>query len=394
MSPAGYTLSRKLAENGRAPPPVNEPHADLIAELKGQVMHVPDMLSLFPTWPSGGRNKYYKRLKARLDGIIETVYPDPELRKRALKHDFAFFTSVWFPDANWDELYTCGLYSFWLFHCDDAMDERDGSVSQDFALSSRYRQQVLDYTRYCLGLPPILPRAGLIYKMSSWFQPGPQWNPPSPNLPNSVFKEFGQRIQLTTSKVFRELLYKEIKQYIDHCEIEQRERMESEMSEDLEAYLRVRHHTSAVRTYGYITQLGLGIRLPVWIMKSPDMQSLWDEVTTIIIIENDILSLKKELAGGCVHNAVAVMYHQGQPLDGVMAELMAKLEAYRDRFDETAERVHKLVSGASKRDRDEVLKFIDGLRTNATGTIEFCKLAQRYRNEKYFNEDGTMDVVL
>lgn len=46
----------------------------------------------------------------------------------------------------------------------------------------------------------------------------------------------------------------EIKQYIDHCEIEQRERMTGEISDDLESYLQVRHHTSAVRAYGFITQ--------------------------------------------------------------------------------------------------------------------------------------------
>lgn len=87
--------------------------------------------------------------------------------------------------------------------------------------------------------------------------------------------------------------------------------------------------------------------------------------------ENDILSLKKELAGGCVHNAVAVMYHQGKPLDSVIPELMAKLEACRDSFDETADRVCQLASSANKQDRDDILRFIDGLRTIATGTIDF-----------------------
>lgn len=54
--------------------------------------------------------------------------------------------------------------------------------------------------------------------------------------------------------VFRELLYKDIKQYIDHCEIEQRDRMQNEIPDGLESYLRIRHHTSGVRAYGYITQ--------------------------------------------------------------------------------------------------------------------------------------------
>ncbi|KAK4447092.1 Presilphiperfolan-8-beta-ol synthase [Podospora aff. communis PSN243] len=365
----------------------------LIAKLRGQVMHVPDMLELFPTWPSGGRNKYYKRLKARFDEIIETVFPEPEMRKRASRNDFAFFTSVWFPDADWDQLYTVGLFSFWLFHCDDAMDETFGSVSQDLATSTQYRKQVLDYTRWCLGLDPIPSPSstGILSKVTSWFWPAPAWNPPAPNLPNTVFKEFGERVQQTTSKIFREMFYAEIKQYIDHCEIEQTDRLSGEISDDFDTYMQVRHHTSAVRAYGYITQLGTGMRLPVWMTRSPEMQQLWDEMTVLIIITNDILSAKKELAGGCVHNAVPVLYHQGQPLDKVIGALMHKLDACREVFDATAERV---TSSANKKEIAELQRYIDGLRTNVTGTVEFCKLAQRYHNESYFNEDGTMDVVL
>ena len=65
------------------------------------------------------------------------------------------------------------------------------------------------------------------------------------------------------------------------------------------------------------------------------------------------------------------MYHQGRPLDAVIRELVAKLEACRDRFDEAASRVQEMASGANDGDRKELLRYIDGLRTNATGTIEF-----------------------
>ncbi|KAK0646810.1 isoprenoid synthase domain-containing protein [Cercophora newfieldiana] len=385
MSPQEHPTPVRAVTNGP------ESSAALIAKLKGQVMHVPDMLTLFPTcWPSGGRNKYYKRLKVRFDEIIEAVFPDEATKKRAYRNDFAFFTSVWFPDADWDQLYTCGLFSFWLFHCDDAMDESFGSVSQDLATSTQYRKQVLDYTRWCLGLGPPAP-TGILSKLTSWFWPAPKWNPPAPNLPNTVFKEFGERVQATTSRTFREMFYAEIKQYIDHCEIEQTDRLSGEISDDLESYMQVRHHTSAVRAYGYITQLGTGMRLPIWMTKSPEMQRLWDEMTLLIIIANDILSAKKELAGGCVHNAVPVMYHQGQPLDKVIDALLNRLDACRKVFDETAD---KVASSASRKGVNELRRYIDGLRTNVTGTVEFCKLAQRYHNESYFNADGTMDVVL
>jgi len=65
------------------------------------------------------------------------------------------------------------------------------------------------------------------------------------------------------------------------------------------------------------------------------------------------------------------MYHEGRPLEAVIRELMVKLEASRDRFDEAASRIQKIASRANDIDCNELLKYIDGLRTNATGTIEF-----------------------
>jgi hypothetical protein len=62
-------------QGGQTSPSNNEAHAKLIAELQGQVMHVPDMLSLFPNWPSCGRNKFYNRLKVEIDGIVQRYLP-------------------------------------------------------------------------------------------------------------------------------------------------------------------------------------------------------------------------------------------------------------------------------------------------------------------------------
>ncbi|KAK3393508.1 isoprenoid synthase domain-containing protein [Podospora didyma] len=376
-------------------PTQNEPHAELINRLKGQMLHVPNMLSLFPSWPSGRRNKNYKRLKASLDRISEVVFPDEAMRMKASKSDFALFSSIWFPEADWDGLYTCALYIFWIFHCDDAMDDKNGSVSEDFAASCRYRQQVIEYTRYCLGLDdPVSPQTSSISSSG--------WTPPCPSLPNSVFKQFGQRIQLTSSKAFREMFHRDIQLYLEHCEIEQRERMTGQIPPDMDNYMRVRHYTSGFRTCGYLAQLATGIRLPVRIMTSPQMQTLWDEITIIMSIENDILSVRKELAGGCIHNAVPVMFQQGQrALDGVIRELVARLENSRDRFDQTARKVYMMMTTMSGSDddddlvhREEILRYINVLQTNATATIEFCTFAPRYQNEKYLNVDGTMDIVL
>lgn len=65
------------------------------------------------------------------------------------------------------------------------------------------------------------------------------------------------------------------------------------------------------------------------------------------------------------------MYHEGQPLSAIMPEMMRRLEACRDRFDEIAADVEKAWERESAELRRDLHKYIDGLRTIATGTIEF-----------------------
>jgi hypothetical protein len=72
----------------------NEVHAKFITELQGQMIHVPDMRAMFQDWPHGGRNKYYRRLKAKLDEMVQCCYTDPAKRCRAMQNDFALFTSM------------------------------------------------------------------------------------------------------------------------------------------------------------------------------------------------------------------------------------------------------------------------------------------------------------
>ncbi|KAK5653827.1 hypothetical protein OQA88_7986 [Cercophora sp. LCS_1] len=388
----------------------NEAHAKLIAELQGQPMHVPDMLSLFPNWPSCGRNKFYNRLKVEIDDIVQRVYPDDVSRKKAAKNNFAFFTSIWYPDIDFEHLYTGGIFSYWIFAVDDLMDANDEALALDLAAATRYRQQTIRFCRYWLGLDmlPVQPSetkttiGSIVSRLFSRLPPsqtakpksGPEPEPEAPNLPTGVFKEFGQRVARHHSITFRERFAKEIQDYLDHCEIEQRERLTGETSPDVDSYLRIRYYTSAVRLYCYITQICYGIEIPTWVQDSPEMKVVWDETDYVIIIGNDILSAKKELAAGCVHNAVPVMFHQGQPLSAVIPLLIKRLEESRDRFDDAAFKVLEMCKSSDSEILPAVVQYIDGLRTIATGTIEFCKISPRYGLEPYFNPDGTMDVVL
>ena len=53
---------------------------------------------------------------------------------------------------------------------------------------------------------------------------------------------------------FREGIAKEIGNYLDHCKIEQKQRLTGETAPDFGTYMATRLYTSAVRVYCYITQ--------------------------------------------------------------------------------------------------------------------------------------------
>ena len=105
---------------------------------------------------------------------------------------------------------------------------------------------------------------------------------------------------------FREGLAREIRDYLDHCEIEQKERLTGKTSPNFESYVAIRFYTSAVRMYCYITQYvpsfqprgstlpqgrtkmyprtAYGIELPMRMLMSSDMQTLWQEINLNIIM--------------------------------------------------------------------------------------------------------------
>jgi hypothetical protein len=111
-----YLLSSSETHMAKMTHSNNEAHAKLIAELQGQVMHVPDMLAMFKDWHRFGQNKYYTRVKSELDEVLARFVPskacaensgaradhlhssaftDEKRRKRAEKSDFALFVSMY-----------------------------------------------------------------------------------------------------------------------------------------------------------------------------------------------------------------------------------------------------------------------------------------------------------
>lgn len=80
--------------------------------------------------------------------------PDASRCRKFKKSDFALFSSLWWPDAAWDDLYTAMLFTVALFVWDDTIDTNEHMLAADFEKAEMWREQSLDYFRYHLRLSP------------------------------------------------------------------------------------------------------------------------------------------------------------------------------------------------------------------------------------------------
>lgn len=121
------------------------------------------------------------------------------------------------------------------------------------------------------------------------------------------------------------------------------------------------------------------------------MEVVLQEGNWIIIIVNDLLSLKKEMATNCMGSLIPVLYNhhyhrlsQQQKedpnlLDKIVSKLNAELAASVMRLDRAEQSLLQIVeSGSNKRTPGEVVKlrqdiktYVDMIRRTDTGTWEY-----------------------
>ncbi|KAH8911535.1 terpenoid synthase [Coniochaeta sp. PMI_546] len=325
-----------------------DPNEALVEELKGRVMHIPNMLDYMEGWPVRELNQYHDRIRTLFNEALDRVIPDARRRQKFKDCDFAYFCALWWPHGEWEDFYSASFFALWIFVWDDTIDANDHDLSENFQKACHFRSQTLKYCKYYLGLSE------------------DSEEPELPSLACSLFKEFAGRIVEKFQKHRVQRIYDEIVRYITECENEQAERLAGRIP-TLDEYIENRLGTAAVFILCGINELFIEQALPDWMMDSPEMEVIWRETNLGIIISNDVLSLKKEIVTGCLLSLVPVLYRQGIEWDDIVPELMEELLHVCRRFDEAAETLE-----AAAADDPQLLKdlktYLDVCRTNNTGT--------------------------
>ncbi|KAL1845552.1 hypothetical protein Daus18300_014502, partial [Diaporthe australafricana] len=343
-------------QNEKLPMPL-DPNTALANELRGQKLHV-DMTNSFCNWPSGAMNPHYKRLQLECNRVLEIGVPDAQRCSKFKKSDFALFSVLWWPDADWEDLYTAMLFTVALFVWDDTIDTNEHILASSFDSAEIWRDQSLAYFRYHLQLSP---------------------QDLEPHCPDDIcllFKEFAERFCNNFGQEQRCRMFSKIEHFVAHNKLEQAERLAGRIP-NYDEYMNIRYGVTGVRMFTLLLEITQKTTLPTWVMESSEMNEIVKECNFIIIVVNDILSLKKEIATDCVMNLVPVLYKSGQTLDRVIPHLIDEMHASRDRLDGAAATLHAMTQSDPQLARD-VMRFIDGIRIMDTGTLEYSIEAMRY----------------
>lgn len=270
-------------------------------------------------------------------------------RRRLEASDFASFTALWWPDAPLEQLEILAYLVIWLFTWDDEIDEPTGSYSTDFAAAQEYRERTLRFVGGCLGL--VAAEEGY----------HPQ---------NEIVQSFdviGSALHKSYDVSQCQRFYDEVSRFMVASEEEQAGRLLGHIP-SLEKYWRFRLGTSAVYIGSAAGEYSISSRIPVEVMRSEPMQTVWDETNVIISITNDLLSLRKEMKLDCIDSIVPLTFATTNNVPTAISESVAALAASKERVDAAA----KALMIRSYKDEEtlkQVQDFIEVQRSNCVGNL-------------------------
>jgi hypothetical protein len=108
----------------------------------------------------------------------------------------------------------------------------------------------------------------------------------------------------------------------------------------------------------------LNINFPPDIRSDPDMELLWRYTNTIISIANDMLSFKKEIEHGRLHNLVTLLYLERGSLQSAMNGAFEKVVEAKLQMDEVGKRLERRFGSEG-----DVATFVDCCKTMCVGKV-------------------------
>ncbi|KAI0470747.1 isoprenoid synthase domain-containing protein [Xylariaceae sp. FL0804] len=366
-------LSRALVMGKRHPESPAKATASpeaLLCQLRGAQLKVPNMRPLYAGWTSV-LSPHYQTVVDFTEQICEKLIPEEAAREKARACDFGFTSAGWFPGSDLEKLKFMACYCCWVFCWDDFSDREGVSLEE----GNQHRAEAARYIRYHLGLAP---------------EGTPE--PEASTIQLEVFADVGKHVREHCDKDTAQAFCTQV-EHILACSGKEQET--SKALPTKKQYWDIRYGTSTVYSYCAIAPHMCGVQLPQELFNSPEMKAVWLEMNINIIIFNDIISLKKELADDAVLSLIPViMAEDGVGLSEATSAVYEQLVANCKAFDQAKERLREKAKGYGEAVRRDTDKLIECYEAFLTGVMNWSYTNARYRVAQDIQEDGSLVVIL
>ncbi|PVH82633.1 terpenoid synthase [Cadophora sp. DSE1049] len=418
----------------------------LLDSIRGKTVTIPNLRPIFEKYTCAV-NPNYEAMIPVVNSRLESLVPNEKRLAKLKTADFALFASNWWPNAEFRELRIVTFLAIWLFLWDDALDEPTGEYADNFEAAQVYRSETEQFLADCLGLCTskeistvvtypafdnlmgfgmyvkkmlleyflgVSPEEKRTVKPSSGFfgsvkilgnqvKSAVRWTlgmktakkvfpPPSSHPIIESFRVIGDELKLAYTVEQRQNFFEDMKFYIATTETEQRYKLDGKIP-TLEEYWEARMGTSAVAACLAMIELVHHIKGPYRSTNHPTLKNLSDESNIIVVIANDMLSLKKEIVQKQIDSliplSVPVYGDVQEAIDQAHIDLLAAVA----RFDAEAE---KILSGPNTTDMSdsELRLFVEGCRNCWVGNFNWSLCTGRYGLGAIDQKNGSFSLSL
>ncbi|KAF1944013.1 terpenoid synthase [Clathrospora elynae] len=347
---------------------------DIIARLRGQEIHVPDVSYIYAGWdvkvhPDVGE------LRQHLEGYFEKYISTESQRKKQKKVDNALCVGHFWTDVEKNKFAVLGELVAWFFFWDDEID--CGILTNDRDKTEAYCDDTLKFIKSCLQpeLGGEVPAPGRLHNCGPW-------------------EGIGRAMQEGQSKEARDRFAASIYGFITGVRTSQ-----ATWAVGMSTFSE--YTTRRLKTVGTdpciaVMQWAYGLSLPPRIWDHEATKAITREVAIGCFVWNDIVSLKKEIVDGDVDSTIPVLvWNEGISAQEAVDRCVKMAEESWGRLLEAEKRLIGVHIGETEQIKRDIEVFIGGAKDVLVGHMLYSLLIPRNMKGARMGElDSSFKVVL
>ncbi|KAJ5022170.1 isoprenoid synthase domain-containing protein [Bipolaris maydis] len=348
--------------------------AQIIARLRGQEIHVPDVHYIYSGWEAN-LHPDVELSRQHLERYFETFISTESVRKKQRKVDNALCAGQFWPRVSSDKFLVLGELVAWFFFWDDEID--CGTLTDDSDKTEAYCDDTLNFIRHCLQpeLEGDVPAPGRLHNCGPWVN-------------------MGRAMQEGQSKEARDRFAAAIYDFVMGVRVSQATWTRGMST--LEDYTARRLRTVGTNPCVAVIQWAYGLTLPPSVWDHEAMVSITREVAISDFLWNDIVSLRKEIDDGDIDSAIPVMvWNEGCSAQSAVDRCVKMVEESWERLQEAEKKLMAAHAGDSKDLRDEIETLVGGCKDLIVGHMVYSlKIPRNMSAANMSDKDCSFRIVL